>query len=96
MREKGVFIVDLKELEDFANHLKWAAEDLNECYVQVKLHAADCQSHWRDDSSERFMQLLENEQKVIHEITNNFNKFEAVVRRRVELGIGYNEIGQKF
>lgn len=96
MIEKGVLIANLEKLEEFANKLKWAAEDLDECYLQVKRHAADCQSHWRDDSSERFMQLLENEQKIIHEITNNFNRFETVVRRRVGLGIEYNEIGKKF
>ena len=93
---KGVFIRDLEDLEAFANHLKWAAENLNQCYVQIKKDATACQSHWSDDSSERFMQLLENEQKVIHEITNNFNTFEAFVRRRAELGIRYKEIGKKF
>ena len=93
---EGVTIRDLEALEAFANHLKGAAEDLNQCYLQVKQDATDCQSHWRDDSSEWFMQLLENEQKLIHEITNNFNTFEAVVRRRVELGIRYKEIGKKF
>lgn len=93
---EGVLIRDLEDLEAFANHLKWAAENLNQCYIQIKQDAIDCQSHWSDDSSERFMQLLENEQKVIHEITNNFNTFEAFVRRRVELGIRYKEIGKKF
>ena len=36
------------ELYEFSNHLRWAANDLHECYQKVKEHAADYSKQWKD------------------------------------------------
>ena len=73
------------ELYEFANHLRWASNDLNECYQKVKEHAADFSQQWTDDSAIAFMQLLEREEHVIKEIEQEFCKFENIVRKRADM-----------
>lgn len=85
-----------EELYDYANHLRWAAGDLNECYHDVKAHAADFQQQWGDESGERFMQVLERQQNVISDLTDKFARFEELVRRRADYVQEYVARGKRY
>ena len=84
------------ELYEFSNHLRWAANDLNECYQKVKEHAADYSQQWTDESSAAFMQLLEREEHIIKEIEQEFSKFENMVRKRADMVQEYVSRGKMY
>lgn len=84
------------ELYEFSNHLRWAANDLHECYQKVKEHAADYSQQWKDESSELFMQLLEREEHIIKEIEQEFSKFENMVRKRADMVQEYVSRGKMY
>lgn len=85
-----------EELYEYANHLRWAEGDMNECYHDLKAHAADFAQQWRDDSAERFMQFLEQKQSVIQELAGEFSRFEEAVRRRGDYISEYVSIGKQY
>ena len=84
------------ELYEYANHLKWAAGDLHECYQNVKAHATDFSSRWKDDSAETFMLLLEKEEHVIRELETEFARYESAVRKRADLVREYHARGKMY
>lgn len=92
----NIVVSDAHELYEFANHLRWAADDLIECYQKLEKHTADMLSHWSDSSAERFMQVLEQEEKVICEIEHEFERFETVVRKRANMVQEYVDCGKRF
>jgi len=84
------------ELYEYANHLRWAAGDLHECYQNVKDHAADFSQQWQDESSDAFMAMLEKEEHVIEELIAEFNRFEAAVRKRADIVREYHARGKMY
>ena len=84
------------ELYEYADHLRWAAGDLHECYQKMKAHTADFAQQWQDQSAMTFMQLLEREEHVIQELMNEFTRYEEAVRKRADYVQEYVSIGKRY
>lgn len=85
-----------KDLYEYADYLKWAEQDLRECYQDMKVHASAMSTEWNDSSAERFMQFLEKEQHIIEEISGEFERFEGAVRQRAGYVEEYVAVGRQY
>lgn len=96
MADNNAFVTSYESLFEYADELKWAAEDMHDCYHNMKRHAEDCSQRWKDSSAEIFMQTLENKEHVIQELVNEFNRYEEAVRKRADMVREYVSIGKKY
>ena len=93
---RRVVVSAADELYEYANHLRWAAEDMSSCYQKVERHTSELIAQWKDDAAKRFMDVLEREERIIREIEQKFAEFDIVVRKRAEIVQEYVECGKKF
>ncbi len=71
----AVNLIDPNSLRDYIAHLKYARERLLETYSQLKQHSQYITNEvWRDSVCDRFMELLEQKQKDLTRITDEFQK----------------------
>jgi hypothetical protein len=89
-------VKNAEELYKYADHLRWAAGDLQENYHKVKAHAADFSQQWKDDSAEAFMLMLEREERVIQELIYEFTRYEGAVRKRADMVREYVARGKRY
>lgn len=66
-------LVDTEYLRDYIEHLKYARERLLQTYGEIKKHSEYITNEvWRDSVCERFMEMLEVNQKELIRITDAF------------------------
>lgn len=94
--EKKTFVTDAARLYEYADHLRWAAGDLQDNYHDMKAHAEYFSQTWGDSSAEKFMQILEHEEHVIQELVNEFTRFEGAVRKRADMVSEYVRRGKNY
>jgi hypothetical protein len=82
----AIYLKDPESLRKYITHLKYARERLLETYAHLKQHSYNIMNDvWRDSVCDRFMEMLEQKQRDLMRITDDFQYMIDYLTKQLEI-----------